>query len=205
MVRRATLTYDRITSGAREAIDIPLLALLSIALRATKVPLDIFLVFLFDENKPNMSFRKLFGSTKDLSVDRRLAIKLLSDFQEYNKIKPVETRSFLTRYQMLAAGPLHGIRKTLIDKILAIQSKLIVGNKIPLSQTLSDLPRIDQVRLSKSKKAKYLYLMVLEKVYSNKFGLNYDLAGSVVGAQFVPWAGTLYLRYMFDECVILPE
>lgn len=83
-----------------------------------------------------MSFRKLFGKVKDLHVDMRLAVKLLTDFQEYKRIKPVETRSFLTKYQALAAGPLHGIRKTFVDKILAIQSSLIVRRKLPL--TVSD-------------------------------------------------------------------
>lgn len=119
-------------SPKREVIDIPLLALLSIAIRSSKVPLDIFLVFLFDENKPNMNFRKLFGRVKDLCVDRRLAVRLLEDFQTLGRIQPVETRSFLTRYQALAAGPLHGIRETITRRILAIQSRLIVGRRLPL-------------------------------------------------------------------------
>lgn len=133
LIRKASLTYEKISSPDRDLLNVPILTLLSIAIRSTKVPLDIFLVFLFDEKKPNLSFRKLFGRVSDLCVDRRLAIKLITDFLRLGRIKPVETRSFLTRYQALAAGPLHGVTATLIDKILTIQSRLIIGRKLPLT------------------------------------------------------------------------
>lgn len=96
LVRRAALTYETISSPSMSVLNIPYLALLSVALRQRNIPLENFLVFLIKEGK-EISFKSLFEKVGNLNPNLQEVQEVLhSFFTGVGELLPT-TASFLQR------------------------------------------------------------------------------------------------------------
>jgi hypothetical protein len=96
IVFRAVSTWDKLSSPQRSDLSVPLLALLSIALRQKRVPIANFLTFLFKEGT-DFNFRDLFKKVSGLKPNlEEVTVVLKKFFAGEDNLLP-STASFLQR------------------------------------------------------------------------------------------------------------
>lgn len=120
---RAVSTWDKLTNVQRSDLTVPSLALLSIALRQSKIPLVNFLAFLFKEGQ-NFDFRILFRKVHSLKPNLEEVTNVLRKFFSGESDLLPSSDSFLQRTWALQAGPLQGIHKRLVNQIMTVQLRL---------------------------------------------------------------------------------
>jgi len=123
IVFRAVSTWDKLRSPLRSDLSVPLLALLSIALRQKRVPITNFLTFLFKEGV-DFDFKDLYRKVSGLKPNlEEVSLVLKKFFAGESDLLP-SSASFLQRTWALQAGPLQGIHKRLVNQIMTVQLRL---------------------------------------------------------------------------------
>lgn len=79
-MRRASLSARDISSPDRKVIDVPLLALLSTAVRQSRAPLEKFFLFLLRPGEAWFEFKNLYRKVSSLKVNHQEATDLLTNF-----------------------------------------------------------------------------------------------------------------------------
>lgn len=153
VVRRASLSAKDIKSPDRKVINVPLLALLSTAVRQTRTPLEKFFLFLLRPGEAWFEFKNLYRKVSSLKVNHQEATDLLSSFFAGKGFEIPDTRDW-TRRRIALSSPFTGVRGGLIDRILSLQTKIHGDVKVVLP------------KITKEELANYPARIRMELVYS---------------------------------------
>lgn len=112
-----------IQSPRREVINVPLLALMSTALRQSRLPLEKFFLFLLRPGEAWFEFKTLYSKISNIKINQQEVIEFLESFIRGDGIKIPDTRDW-TRRILALKGPFTGLRGGLIEKIVDLQKKI---------------------------------------------------------------------------------
>lgn len=123
IVRRCVLNWNSLNKNSREDINVPLLALLSTALRQSKLPLEKFFLFLMGQRERSLNFKDLYSKLSKLKVKQEEITFFLDLFFNKKEITFPFTRDWHNR-EIAFSSVLLGLRKSLIVKIMELHDKL---------------------------------------------------------------------------------
>jgi len=143
MINRCVLTWDQRIKYSPKNLYIPLLALLSVALRNTKMPTEDLLKFLLVRDEGDIDFRSLFKKIQVVKPRVQEINSLLDSFFKTGQfsVKALKWPSWDQRGIVLF-HPLATIKERLIEKILSYQDKFH-GNPYHVT-CLSERPILDK-------------------------------------------------------------
>lgn len=140
IVRKASLTWTAIVSPSMSVLNIPYLALLSVALRQRDMPMEAFLTFLIKEGV-ELTFKSLFQKVSNLTPNLQEIEEVLKGWLSGVGDLLPKTDSFLRRTWSLQAGPLMSIHKRLVNQIMTIQFRIHGEMTFPAYNPHSPLDR----------------------------------------------------------------
>lgn len=206
IVRRTALTWPGLQSSSREVVNVPLLALMSTALRQSRLPLEKFFLFLLKPGEAWFEFKTLYSRISNLKINQQEVVDFLSSFFSGTGIIIPDTRDW-TRRRLALSGPFTGLRGGLIDKIVALQDKIH-------GEVAVVLPKITKEELANYPARIRMELVYTEVQPQKPFSTMYSfrnfelLEKAVLGSQYLFLSfknnKTWIISELIHECVIMP-